>query len=117
MDGKNLFDVLVVYLEVYLVVKIIVEKNSKDLKVLIGNIEFLCIFCVVDYIDENFGVFIVIDIIKELDKLGCDLCLEFKIVIFVEGIYEVLDLEVGMVLEGVVFNVVNFGVFVDIGVY
>ncbi|CAB1257650.1 Tex family protein [Vibrio cholerae] len=117
MDGKNPLDASAVHPEAYPVVKTIAEKNSKDLKALIGNTEFLRTLRAVDYIDENFGVPTVTDIIKELDKPGRDPRPEFKTATFAEGIHEVSDLEVGMVLEGVVSNVANFGAFVDIGVH
>ncbi|EJL6629013.1 RNA-binding transcriptional accessory protein [Vibrio cholerae] len=117
MDGKNPLDASAVHPEAYPVVKTIAEKNSKDLKALIGNTEFLRTLRVVDYTDENFGVPTVTDIIKELDKPGRDPRPEFKTATFAEGIHEVSDLEVGMVLEGVVSNVANFGAFVDIGVH
>ncbi|EOE4703466.1 Tex family protein [Vibrio cholerae] len=117
MDGKNPLDASAVHPEAYPVVKTIAEKNSKDLKALIGNTEFLRTLRAVDYTDENFGVPTVTDIIKELDKPGRDPRPEFKTATFAEGIHEVSDLEVGMVLEGVVSNVANFGAFVDIGVY
>ncbi|EGQ9413797.1 hypothetical protein VCSRO208_2727 [Vibrio cholerae] len=117
MDGKNPLDASAVHPEAYPVVKTIAEKNSKDLKALIGNTEFLRTLRAVDYIDENFGVPTVNDIIKELDKPGRDPRPEFKTATFAEGIHEVSDLEVGMVLEGVVSNVANFGAFVDIGVH
>ncbi|KQA18818.1 Tex family protein [Vibrio metoecus] len=117
MDGKNPLDASAVHPEAYPVVKTIAEKNSKDLKALIGNAEFLRTLRAVDYTDENFGVPTVTDIIKELDKPGRDPRPEFKTATFAEGIHEVSDLEVGMVLEGVVSNVANFGAFVDIGVH
>ncbi|EJL6490567.1 RNA-binding transcriptional accessory protein [Vibrio cholerae] len=117
MDGKNPLDASAVHPEAYPVVKTIAEKNSKDLKTLIGNTEFLRTLRAVDYTDENFGVPTVTDIIKELDKPGRDPRPEFKTATFAEGIHEVSDLEVGMVLEGVVSNVANFGAFVDIGVH
>ncbi|WP_434154069.1 Tex family protein [Vibrio cholerae] len=117
MDGKNPLDASAVHPEAYPVVKTIAEKNSKDLKALIGNTEFLRTLRAVDYTDENFGVPTVTDIIKELDKPGRDPRPEFKTATFAEGIHEVSDLEVGMVLEGVVSNVANFGAFVDIGVH
>ncbi|MGL4830318.1 MAG: Tex family protein, partial [Vibrio sp.] len=116
MDGKNPLDASAVHPEAYPVVKTIAEKNSKDLKALIGNTEFLRTLRAVDYTNENFGVPTVTDIIKELDKPGRDPRPEFKTATFAEGIHEVSDLEVGMVLEGVVSNVANFGAFVDIGV-
>ncbi|ENM3951559.1 Tex family protein [Vibrio cholerae] len=117
MDGKNPLDASAVHPEAYPVVKTIAEKNSKDLKALIGNTEFLRTLRAVDYTDENFGIPTVTDIIKELDKPGRDPRPEFKTATFAEGIHEVSDLEVGMVLEGVVSNVANFGAFVDIGVH
>ncbi|HDI3320752.1 Tex family protein [Vibrio cholerae] len=117
MDGKNPLDASAVHPEAYPVVKTIAEKNSKDLKALIGNTEFLRTLRAVDYTDEHFGVPTVTDIIKELDKPGRDPRPEFKTATFAEGIHEVSDLEVGMVLEGVVSNVANFGAFVDIGVH
>ncbi|ENM3791310.1 RNA-binding transcriptional accessory protein [Vibrio cholerae] len=117
MDGKNPLDASAVHPEAYPVVKTIAEKNSKDLKALIGNTEFLRTLHAVDYTDENFGVPTVTDIIKELDKPGRDPRPEFKTATFAEGIHEVSDLEVGMILEGVVSNVANFGAFVDIGVH
>ncbi|EGQ9844737.1 RNA-binding transcriptional accessory protein [Vibrio cholerae] len=117
MDGKNPLDASAVHPEAYPVVKTIAEKNSKDLKALIGNTEFLRTLRAVDYTDENFGVPTVTDIIKELDKPGRDPRPEFKTATFAEGIHEVSDLEEGMVLEGVVSNVANFGAFVDIGVH
>ncbi|MCV5656853.1 S1 RNA-binding domain-containing protein, partial [Escherichia coli] len=59
----------------------------------------------------------VTDIIKELDKPGRDPRPEFKTATFAEGVNSVADLEPGMILEGVVSNVANFGAFVDIGVH
>ncbi|WP_278182770.1 Tex family protein [Vibrio misgurnus] len=117
MDGKNPLDASAVHPEAYPVVKTIAEKNSKDLKTLIGNTEFLRTLHAVDYTDEHFGVPTISDIIKELDKPGRDPRPEFKTATFADGIHQVSDLEVGMILEGVVSNVANFGAFVDIGVH
>ncbi|MGL6172880.1 MAG: Tex family protein, partial [Vibrio sp.] len=117
MDGKNPLDASAVHPEAYPVVKTIAEKNNKDLKALIGNTDFLRTLHAVDYTDEHFGVPTISDIIKELDKPGRDPRPEFKTATFADGIHQVSDLEVGMVLEGVVSNVANFGAFVDIGVH
>jgi len=57
------------------------------------------------------------DILKELDKPGRDPRPEFKTASFKDGVEQLKDLEVGMILEGVVTNVTNFGAFVDIGVH
>ncbi|MEF1288331.1 Tex family protein [Vibrio sp. M260118] len=117
MDGKNPLDASSVHPEAYPVVKAIAEKNSKDVKALIGDTQFLRGLHAVDYTDDNFGVPTVSDIIKELDKPGRDPRPEFKTATFADGVNEVSDLEPGMVLEGVVSNVANFGAFVDIGVH
>ncbi|MBY8316536.1 RNA-binding transcriptional accessory protein [Vibrio fluvialis] len=117
MDGKNPLDASAVHPEAYPVVKDIAEKNQKAIKALIGNSEFLRNLRAVDYTDEHFGVPTVSDIIKELDKPGRDPRPEFKTATFADGVNEVSDLEIGMVLEGVVSNVANFGAFVDIGVH
>ncbi|EDP58868.1 Tex family protein [Vibrio sp. AND4] len=117
MDGKNPLDASAVHPEAYPVVKAISEKNSKDIKALIGDSNFLKGLHAVDYTDENFGVPTITDIIKELDKPGRDPRPEFKTATFAEGVNSVSDLEPGMILEGVVSNVANFGAFVDIGVH
>ncbi|EPW5501051.1 Tex family protein [Vibrio vulnificus] len=117
MDGKNPLDASSVHPEAYPVVKAIAEKNQKAVKALIGDSGFLKGLRAVDYTDEHFGVPTVTDIIKELDKPGRDPRPEFKTATFAEGIHNVSDLEVGMILEGVVSNVANFGAFVDIGVH
>ncbi len=117
MDGKNPLDASAVHPEAYPVVKAIAEKNSKDIKALIGDSTFLKGLHAVDYTDEHFGVPTVTDIIKELDKPGRDPRPEFKTATFAEGVNSVADLEPGMILEGVVSNVANFGAFVDIGVH
>jgi len=117
MDGKNPLDASSVHPEAYPVVKTIAEKNSKDVKALIGDTQFLRGLHAVDYTNDNFGVPTVSDIIKELDKPGRDPRPEFKTAAFAEGVNAISDLEPGMVLEGVVSNVANFGAFVDIGVH
>ncbi|MEP7947212.1 helix-hairpin-helix domain-containing protein, partial [Vibrio parahaemolyticus] len=117
MDGKNPLDASAVHPEAYPVVKAIAEKNRKDIKALIGDSTFLKGLHAVDYTDEHFGVPTVTDIIKELDKPGRDPRPEFKTATFAEGVNSVADLEPGMILEGVVSNVANFGAFVDIGVH
>ncbi|MET2953806.1 Tex family protein [Vibrio harveyi] len=117
MDGKNPLDASAVHPEAYPVVKAISEKNNKDIKTLIGDSSFLKGLHAVDYTDDNFGVPTITDIIKELDKPGRDPRPEFKTATFAEGVNSVSDLESGMILEGVVSNVANFGAFVDIGVH
>ena len=70
-----------------------------------------------DFTDEKFGVPTVTDIIKELEKPGRDPRPEFKTAKFADGVETMNDLLPGMILEGAVTNVTNFGAFVDIGVH
>ncbi len=69
------------------------------------------------YVTDEVGEPTLRDIIRELEKPGRDPRASFRTAEFKEGINEISDLSVGMVLEGVVTNVANFGAFVDIGVH
>lgn len=66
--------------------------------------------------EMNIGSFTLKDIIAEIRKKGKDHIEEAPDVIFREDITAIEDLEIGMILEGTVRNVVDFGIFVDIGV-
>jgi uncharacterized protein len=70
-----------------------------------------------DYVDARFGEPTVRDIITELDKPGRDPRPEFRTATFKDGVETLKDLTAGLILEGVVTNVTNFGAFVDIGVH
>lgn len=117
MNGKNPLDASAVHPEAYPVVKAMAEKNNKAIDAIIGNTEFLRSVAANDYISADFGLPTVTDIISELDKPGRDPRPEFKTATFADGVNTVSDLELGMILEGVVSNVANFGAFVDIGVH
>lgn len=116
-DGDNPLDASAVHPESYSVVEKIAQKNAREVKGLIGDSSFLRGLKAADYTDEKFGVPTVTDIIKELDKPGRDPRPEFKTAQFQEGVEEITDLVPGMILEGTVTNVTNFGAFVDIGVH
>ncbi len=116
-NGDNPLDASGVHPEAYEVVENIAKKNSKNVKGLIGDTGFLRSLKVEDYTSEQFGVPTVTDIVKELDKPGRDPRPEFKTAQFQEGVEKISDLHEGMVLEGTVTNVTNFGAFVDVGVH
>jgi uncharacterized protein len=115
--GDNPLDASAVHPESYSIVEKIAQKNTREIKGLIGDSSFLRGLKAADYTDEKFGVPTVTDIIKELDKPGRDPRPEFKTAQFQEGVEEITDLVPGMILEGTVTNVTNFGAFVDIGVH
>jgi len=116
-DGDNPLDASSVHPEAYPVVKNILDKNNMDMKKVIGDRTFLSSLAANDYTMEGFGEPTVRDIIKELEKPGRDPRPEFKTASFKEGVEKVSDLKEGMILEGVITNVTNFGAFVDIGVH
>lgn len=116
-NGDNPLDASAVHPETYEVVKHIAEKNSRDIKSVVGDSGFVRGLKANDYTTEKFGLPTVTDILKELDKPGRDPRPEFKTAQFKEGIEKISDLEDGMTLEGTVTNVTNFGAFVDVGVH
>ncbi|MBP2315758.1 Tex family protein [Azospirillum soli] len=116
-EGENPLDTSAVHPEAYPLVERILKKTGRDLGSVIGDARFLRSLNAEEFTDERFGVPTVEDILKELEKPGRDPRPEFKTAEFKEGVEELKDLQVGMVLEGVVTNVTAFGAFVDVGVH
>jgi protein Tex len=117
MNGDNPLDASAVHPETYPLVKRIAADTGRDIRSLIGDSAFLKRLDPKQFTDETFGLPTVTDILSELDKPGRDPRPEFKTAEFQDGVEKLSDLEPGMVLEGVVTNVTNFGAFVDIGVH
>lgn len=99
----------------------IVDKMAADLaistKELVGNKALISKIDPQKYIEGDFGLPTINDILKELAKPGLDpreAAQEFN---FAEDIYEIDDLKVGMELPGIITNITNFGAFVDIGIH
>jgi len=117
VDGDNPLDASSVHPEAYPLVERILETLQKPIKQVMGDGSLLRSLDAAKYTDEKFGLPTVKDILRELEKPGRDPRPEFKTAEFKEGIEELSDLKPGMVLEGVITNVTNFGAFVDIGVH
>ncbi|CAI0908229.1 TPA: Tex family protein [Serratia fonticola] len=115
--GDNPLDASTVHPETYPVVERILAATRQALQDLMGNPSAVRSLKASDFTDEKFGVPTVTDILKELEKPGRDPRPEFKTATFAEGVETLNDLQVGMILEGSVTNVTNFGAFVDIGVH
>lgn len=115
--GDNPLDASTVHPEAYPIVERILAATRQALSDLMGNSSELRNLKAADFTDEKFGVPTVTDIIKELEKPGRDPRPEFKTAKFADGVETMNDLLPGMVLEGAVTNVTNFGAFVDIGVH
>ncbi|MNR72832.1 hypothetical protein D3C72_34060 [compost metagenome] len=117
VNGKEPLDASSVHPEAYGVAKKIVAACGRDLRTLMGDSAALKAVDPRQFIDEQFGLPTVKDIIAELEKPGRDPRPSFKTATFAEGIDEITDLKPGMLLEGTVTNVAAFGAFVDIGVH
>jgi len=115
--GDNPLDASAVHPEAYPVVEKISASTGRDIRALIGDMAFLRGVNAENFVDDRFGLPTVTDILAELEKPGRDPRPDFKTAQFREGVHEITDLEPGMVLEGQVTNVTNFGAFVDIGVH
>ncbi|MBP8852608.1 MAG: RNA-binding transcriptional accessory protein, partial [Moraxellaceae bacterium] len=117
MNGENPLDASTVHPESYPIVQKIAAQSTKDIRELLGDAKFLKAVNAAEFVDEKFGLPTITDILKELEKPGRDPRPEFKAATFQDGVTEIRDLKPGMILEGVVTNVANFGAFVDIGVH
>ncbi|MEX2475333.1 Tex family protein [Marinobacter sp.] len=115
--GENPLDRSSVHPEAYGVAEAIAAKNNRKLENIVGDAAFLRTLNPQDYVTEQFGLPTIKDIIAELEKPGRDPRPEFRFASFEEGVETLSDLKSGMVLEGSVTNVTNFGAFVDIGVH
>lgn len=116
-NGTNPLDASAVHPEAYPVVESILKKSGCPLTDLIGNNSFLHSLNPKEFTTEKFGLPTVQDILKELEKPGRDPRASFQTAQFKEGVESIDDLKPGMILEGIITNVANFGAFVDIGVH
>ncbi len=115
--GDEPLDASSVHPEAYGVAKKIVAACGRDVRSLMGDSAALKKLDPKLFVDERFGLPTVKDILAELEKPGRDPRPEFKTATFADGVEEMTDLKIGMLLEGTVTNVAAFGAFVDIGVH
>lgn len=117
MNGDNPLDASSVHPEAYPLVEKILTDSQINLRQILGNHQILNNINAEQYVDAHYGLPTIHDVLHELEKPGRDPRPEFKTVTFKEGVEDISQLEEGMVLEGVVSNVTNFGAFVDVGVH
>jgi uncharacterized protein len=115
--GDNPLDQCAVHPETYPIVEKIIKQLNLDSASLLNNSEQLKQVNVNDLATEQFGEVTIKDIIAELAKPSRDPRPEFKTAVFADGVNQIADLKVGMILEGIISNVANFGAFVDVGVH
>ncbi len=116
-NGDNPLDASGVHPEAYPLVKKILQVCQRSVLDIQGDFVYLNNLDAKQFTDEHFGLPTVKDIFAELAKPGRDPRGEFKTATFMDGVEDIADLTAGMILEGTVTNVTNFGAFVDIGVH
>jgi uncharacterized protein len=115
--GDNPLDQCAVHPETYPIVEKIIKQLNIDSASLLNNSEQLTHLNIEELATEEFGEVTIKDIIAELAKPSRDPRPEFKTAAFADGVNQIADLKVGMILEGIISNVANFGAFVDVGVH
>lgn len=116
-DGDNPLDMSGVHPETYPVVERMLQHIGKPITEVMGRADVIRSLKPEAFADEKFGAITVRDILAELEKPGRDPRPDFKVARFNEGVEDIKDLQPGMVLEGTVSNVAQFGAFVDLGVH
>jgi uncharacterized protein len=116
-DGDDPLDMTGVHPETYPLVQKMLAATGRPVQELMGRAEVLKTLKPEAFADERFGAFTVKDILTELAKPGRDPRPAFTVARFTEGVEDLVDLKPGMVLEGTVSNVAQFGAFVDLGVH
>ncbi len=116
-NGKNPLDNTAVHPESYGIVKTMAKDLQVPLKEIPQAADRLKQIDLAQYATEEVGEPTLRDILSELEKPGRDPRAQFTYAQFAAGVNEISDLRPGMVLEGNVTNVANFGAFVDIGVH
>lgn len=116
-NGENPLDASAVHPEAYPIAQSISARAGQDISALLSNPSLLRDLKPEEFTTEQFGLPTIKDILSELEKPGRDPRPEFKTATFKDGVDTIKDLTEGMILEGVVTNVANFGAFIDIGVH
>ena len=116
-NGKHPLDNTAVHPESYSIVEHMAKDCGCDISELINNKKKRQSINLSHYISEKVGMPTLTDIMNELDKPGRDPREQLEEFAFDERVHTIDDLQVGMVLTGIVTNITNFGAFVDIGVH
>jgi uncharacterized protein len=116
-DGENPLDATAVHPEAYPIVEKMAAALGVSVADLIGNKERVSSLRLEEFVDATFGLPTLTDIREELLRPGRDPRRSFALPKFRADVRDLKDLQKGMVLEGTVTNVTNFGAFVDIGVH
>ena len=115
-DAKNPLDNSAVHPEAYHIVDRMAASLGVGTAELVGNAELCAKIKPEDFVEGDFGLPTINDILKELARPGRDPRDEAQAFEFASDIHSIEDLKEGMVLPGIVTNITAFGAFVDIGI-
>ena len=116
-NAKNPLDNSAVHPESYKIVEQMAKDHQCTVVQLMTDKEKQKSIDIHQYVTKEIGLPTLTDIMKELEKPGRDPRGEAETFEFDSRVHEIDDLEVGMVLPGIVTNITKFGAFVDIGVH
>ena len=116
-ESENPLDASAVHPESYPVVLKMAKKAGCSVADLINNDDLRKQIKLEDFITDKVGLPTLTDIMAELSKPGRDPRQKFELFEFDKNVNSIGDLKPGMILDGLVTNITNFGAFVDIGVH
>lgn len=116
-NGNNPLDNTAVHPESYDIVRQMAMDCGCDVTTLISDKNLQKSINLQKYVSKSVGMPTLNDIISELQRPGRDPRPEIEDFEFASDIHKVEDLKMGMILPGIVTNITNFGVFVDVGVH
>ena len=117
LKGDNPLDNSAVHPESYSIVERMAKDQGCSIEELISNEQTRNNIDLNKYVTDKVGLPTLTDIIKELAQPGRDPREEIEEFHFDESVHTIDDLQIGMVLPGIVTNISAFGAFVDLGIH
>ena len=116
-ESANPLDRSAVHPERYELVERMADRCGTTVEGLMKSKELRQQIDVEEFVSADCGLPTLNDIMRELDKPGLDPRAKFEVFEFDKNVTRIEDLEVGMILPGIVTNITAFGAFVDVGVH
>lgn len=116
-NGGNPLDATGIHPEAYPVIEKMAAAAGAPVAEVIRNTEKIASIDFESFKSDDLGQFALTDIRQELEKPGRDPRPAFRAPKFLQDVHKVDDLKEGMISEGVVTNVTDFGAFIDVGVH
>ena len=117
LKGDNPLDNSAVHPESYSIVERMAKDQGCSIEELISNEQRRSNIDLNKYVTDKVGLPTLTDIIKELAQPGRDPREEIEEFHFDESVHTIDDLQIGMVLPGIVTNISAFGAFIDMGIH